>query len=238
MSPAPDSFIAHLCASGYHPRSDKHSNVLAQAIVGDLVKHCPRIRERAAAGELVHDLNFTLRAGTADWNVDLVLGPPQLDTQPPPAGTLIHRQLPSNVQIAVELKAVMTEHRKAVKNRKRDLEAHHEHVHNYNNNAIAGGVLIINGAATFKSPLRPALTTHKSPDKLIAHCVNEFRSVAVRGGQTGYGLEAKCALVVNVDNVNLATACYDTTAPAIPVGDPLHYDSFIRTLCEFYTRRF
>jgi hypothetical protein len=238
MSPQPDSFLAHLCASGYHPRSDKHSNVLAQAIVDDLVKFCPKIRERAAAGELVYDLNFTLRAGTADWNVDLVLGPPQLGTQPPSASTLILRQSPSNVQIAIELKAVMTEHRKAVKNRKRDLEAHHEHVHNYNQAAIAGGVLIINAAPTFKSPLRPAITVHKTPEKLITHCVNEFRSVAVRGGQTGYGLEAKCALVVSVDNVNLASACYVTTAPPIPVGDPLHYDSFIRTLCEFYTRRF
>lgn len=238
MTPPPDSFIAHLCASGYHPRSDKHSNVLAQGIVDDLVKHCPTIRERAAAGELVYDLNFTLRAGTADWNVDLVLGAPQLGTQPPPTGTRIHRQAPSNVQIAIELKAVMTEHRKAVKNRKRDLEAHHEHVHNYNNNAIAGGLLIVNAAPTFKSPLRPELTVHKNPAKLVAHCVSEFRSVAVRGGQTGYGLEAKCALVVSVDNVNLAGACYDTTAPAVPIGDPLHYDSFIRTICELYTRRF
>jgi hypothetical protein len=138
----------------------------------------------------------------------------------------------------VELKAVMTEHRKAVKNRKRDLEAHHEHVHNYNNQTIAGGVLIINAAATFRSPLRDEVTTHRNPEKLVTHCINELRSVATRGGSTGYGLEAKCAIVVDANNQDLSKACYVTTAPAIPIGDPLHYDAFIRTICEQYTRRF
>jgi hypothetical protein len=211
---------------------------LAEAIAADLVVHCPKIREHAASGSLVYDLNFTLRAGTADWNVDLVLGSPQLGAPPPAAGTAIVRQLPSSVRIAVELKAVMTEHRKAVKNRKRDLEAHHEHVHNYDDNAIAGGVLIINASPTFKSPLRPAATVHKNPEKLVAHCVAELRSVATRGGSTGYGLEAKCGIVVSVDNINLAGACYPTTSSAVAVGDPMHYDSFIRRICELYTRRF
>ena len=74
MPPAPDAFIRHLTV-GYHPRSDKHSNVLA-AIVDDLARFCPKIAERSRAGEIVYDLNFQLRAGTADWNVDLVLGTP------------------------------------------------------------------------------------------------------------------------------------------------------------------
>ena len=238
MPPAPDAFIRHLCAVGYHPRSDKHSNVLAQAIVDDLVQYCSRIGERARAGQIVYDLNFQLRAGTADWNVDLVLGSPALGAGPPAATEVIARACPATVQIAIELKAVMTEHRKAVKNRKRDLEAHHEHVHNYNNQTVAGGVLIINAAKTFRSPLRDGVTTHRDPGKLVAHCINELRSVATRGGSTGYGLEAKCAIVVDVDNQNFTKACYVTTAPAIPVGDPLHYDAFIRTICEQYTRRF
>lgn len=238
MSPNPIAFIKHLCDLGYHPRSDKHSNVLAQAIVDDLVQYGPKIRERALAGELVYDLNFTLRAGSADWNVDLVLGPPELGASSRPQDALISRRPPAVVQIAVELKAVMTEHRKAVKNRKRDLEAHHEHVHNYNNQAIAGGVLIVNAAATFKSPLRPGVTTHRNPDDLVKHCIAELRGVSSRGGSTGYGLEAKCAIVVDVDNVDLSRACYVTTSPAIPVGDPMHYDSFIRTICDLYSRRF
>ena len=73
----------------------------------------------------------------------------------------------------------MTEHRKAVKNRKRDLEAHHEHVHNYSPDTIAGGVLIINAAERFKSPLRRRVTSHHDVLQLVEHCVSELRAVAV-----------------------------------------------------------
>ena len=75
----------------------------------------------------------------------------------------------------------MTEHRKAVKNRKRDLEAHHDHVHRYNNLTIAGGLFVINGSAKFKSPLREDITVHREPRRLIEHCIQELRSVTSRG---------------------------------------------------------
>ncbi len=238
MSPNPSEFIEHLRMHGYHPRSDKHSNALAMAIAHDLVGNGPLIGARSAAGELVYALNFTLRAGRADWNVDLVFGPPALGEprRPDPPAT-IREALPSAVQIAVELKSVMTEHRKAVKNRKRDLEAHHEHVHNYNGQAIAGGVFVVNCSGTFRSPLRSEATSHRNVASLVEHCVSELRSVSGRSDVTGYGLDAKCALVVETDNVRLEDARYLTTPPAPVLGDPLHYDCFIRTLCEQYQRR-
>lgn len=238
MTPNPDSFLSHFRQHGYHPRSDKHSNALAEAIAADLLRHCPAISRKAKAGQIVFDLNFTLKAGTADWNIDLVLGAPSFDVEPPVEGIAISRTPPSRVEIAIEIKSVMTEHRKAVKNRKRDLEAHHEHVHNYSEFCIAGGVLAINGSATFQSPLRNEPTIHRDPDRLVQHCLQEFRSVAARGGPTGYGLEARCAIVVDMDNVNQTQAAYITRPPAPQVGDPLHYDTFIRTVCDFYTRRF
>jgi hypothetical protein len=37
MSPEPPAFVRHLREEGYHPRSDKHSNALAAAIVTDLL---------------------------------------------------------------------------------------------------------------------------------------------------------------------------------------------------------
>jgi hypothetical protein len=74
MSPNPTSFLQHLRSEGYHPRSDKHSNSLAHGILDDLLTHCPKIRVKAAAGNLVYDINFTIMADTAEWNVDLVMG--------------------------------------------------------------------------------------------------------------------------------------------------------------------
>ena len=168
----------------------------------------------------------------------LVLGPPGLGVDALDRGVAIARQRPSVVHIAIEIKSVMTEHRKAVKNRKRDLEALHEHVHNYNNQAIAGGVLVINGASTFKSPLRCSPTAHRNPAQLVEHCLKELRAVAARGGPTGYGLEAKCALVVDIDNLNRRQSKYLRIPAAPSTGDPLHYDAFIRTVCDHYVRRF
>ena len=74
------------------------------------------------------------------------------------------------VQIAVKAKALMAEHRKAIKNRKRDFEAHHQHVHDYDAHAIAGGMMVLDESKDFKSPLRTSTTSHKDPTALISHC--------------------------------------------------------------------
>jgi hypothetical protein len=239
MAP-PQSFLSHLQKSGYHPRSNKHSNALGEAIVADLLATCPSIARRAATGDLVYSLNFDLHYATAQWNVDLVLGPPPANVVTQLNGTPILCTPPSTVQIAIEFKAVMTEHRKAIKNRKRDMEAHHEHVHNYDAHTIAGGVMVINASPTFRSALRAAgqITTHNRIADKVQHCMNEVRAISVRGGPTGYGLDAMAAIVVDMDNVTLTRTSYVTKPPAPQVGDPLEYDAFIQRLCSEYRSRF
>lgn len=237
--PLPSSFLAHLRAAPYHPRSDKHSNALAEAIVTDLLASCKPLASRAAEGEVVWDTNFDLTYGTATWNTDLVVGEPPPATASPDEKP-IRKVPPSSVHIAVEIKGVMTEHRKAVKNRKRDLESHHTHVHTYNVDTIAGGVLVLNIADRFDSPLRAPddITEHKNPKALVEHCMNEARAISVRGGPTGAGLDAKCVIVVNDDNIDVAATTYYESAPAPQVGDPMHYDAFIQRLCADWRARF
>jgi len=240
MSPNPPTFLAHLQTLGYHPRSDKHSNSLAEAIIHDLFMHCPAIRQKALSGQLVYDINFTIRAAGADWNVDLVIGTPHLDFQLPEGATDIVRATPSTIQIAIEIKSVMTEHHKAIRNRKRDLEAHHDHVHRYNQHAIAGGVLVVNAASTFCSPLRgiDIVTVHRDPAALVRLCIDQMRAVAERHTVNATGLDAKAVIVVEMDNQHLSSTCYLTKSPAPTVGDPLHYDAFIQTICNLYSERF
>lgn len=233
-----EGFIEHLRQEGYHPRSNKHSNALAEVIVQDLVAHCPGIAERASRGQLVYDLNFKIVAGTVDWNIDLVMGMPEPGTAPAPPGVAIRRQRPSTVEIAIEIKAVMTEHRKAVKNRKRDLEAHHEHVHSHSDRAIAGGVLVLNAAKAFKSPLRSGITEHRNPKALVEHCLNELRAIRVRRNPQDTGLDAKCGIVVTCDNMDHARSALVLTNPAPPVGDPIHYHAFIQAVCGLCRSRF
>jgi hypothetical protein len=51
-------------------------------------------------------------------------------------------------------------------------------------------------------------------------------------------MEAKCAIVVDMNNTDLPSTRYVGSAPAPAVGDPLHYDTFIRMICDHYGRRF
>ena len=234
---APAAFIEHLQNAGYHPRSNKHSDALGEAIVPDLIGNCPRMAEHAAAGYLVYSLNFKLIYAQSKWNVDLVLGTPPPGT-PPPEDSSIRRSKPATVQVAVEFKSVMTEHKKAVHNRKRDFEAHHDHVHRYAGGAIAGGVMVVNAAPAFKSPLKPDVTVHKDPAGLVEHCIGQMRNVSMRSGTVGHGLEASAVLVVNMDNLNLQSTDYVVAAPAPVIGDPLHYDAFVQRICAAYTERF
>jgi len=238
MAPAPESFVAHLRAENYHPRSNKHSNALAECVVADLVTHCPAIRAGSEQGRLVYDLNFTLRSGTAEWNVDLVLGQPPIGFDRKAHAGEIVRHLPSTVAVAIEIKAVMTEHRKAIKNRKRDFEAHHDHVHRYHDGAIAGGLLMLNASPTFTSPLRNEASTHREPEKLVQHCMNEMRAVATRSKPGEVGLDAKGVVVLTMDTAHPDRTVYVTRPPAPQVGDPMHYDAFIQAICNRFTERF
>jgi hypothetical protein len=136
----------------------------------------------------------------------------------------------------------MTEHRKQIKNRKRDLEAYHEHVHHYDQAAIAGGVFVINQSLTFQSPLRAGLTVHAKErtamSRIVEHCFSELRNVSERRDDLSYGMDAKCLILLEMDNVNLAGARLIERPPAPQPGDPLNYDSFLRRICDLYDRRF
>src|SRR3990172_2164394 len=219
----PTEFLEHLRLEGYDPRSNKHSNSLAVAIARDLARTCPSLGRRALSGELVYDLNFDLRVRTSTWNVDLVLGRTG-DAIPP------------------QDKSIMTRHHNNAKNRKRDLEAHHDHVHQYDQQAIAGGVFVVNQALTFLVPRSDErnvhATDHRRAVALVEHCLNEMRNISERTGSSSSGMEAKCFIVVEMDNENLESTAYIERAPAPLVGDPLNYDSFLQRICGFYERRY
>ncbi|MBI4305639.1 MAG: hypothetical protein HY678_04905 [Chloroflexi bacterium] len=237
--PNPARFIDHLRAFNYHPRSNKHSDALSDCIVADFIGQCPVAANRAAAGKLVYDLNFSIFTGTAAWRIDLVLGSPPAGPIAVPTGAKIARMTPATVQIAIEHKAVMTEHHKAIKNRKRDFEAHHTNIRLYNPETISGGVLMLNAAPMFKSPLRAEeITTHKNASDLVRHCLSEFRSIQKRSGVQSQGLDVRAAIIVEVDNLDPAGYRYYSGRDVPGIGDPIHYDSFIQDLCSTYRTRF
>lgn len=238
----PNELLDHLRQEGYHPRSNKHSDALSRAILIDLMRNCPKIAADGKADRLVFKMNHNVKFGRVTWNTDLAIGPPSPGGISKSATRIegMAKAVPVTVRMAVEHKAIMTEHGKARLNRQRDLEAHHAHVHDNDDNAIAAGVFIINSSPTFRSPLRGVgvMTEHADPVSLVTMCINALQDVTLSRRVGEAGLDAKCALVVNLDNIHLDAAVYMEKPPAPLPGEPLHWDSFIARLCDLYQRRF
>lgn len=234
--PAPERFIEHLKQHGYHPRSDRHGNALCQFVMEDLLTLCPRISQHASNGLLVYGLNREIIVGNSNWNIDLVLGPPEAKPDSSP-GT-IQNLPPTTIRIAIEAKSVMTEHGKARRNRLRDLDSFHQFVHRYDSQAIAAGLMILNIAPQFRSPLRPEVSVHRNVRQLVEQTIGLLRTLPARSTPNHVaGLEAIGVIVVHHDNLGSQNTRLVTGPPAPQTGDPIHYRSFVQRICDRYTQR-
>lgn len=237
MTSAPARFVEHLRQRGYHPRSNAHGKALCEFVLQDLLASCPRIAEHGAQGKLVYDLNRKIIVGGSEWNIDLVLGPPPAGFEQRSSPTEIQRSPPATIRIAIEAKTIMTEHGKARRNRQRDLDSFHQFVHRYDPDAIAAGLTVVNSSRRFKSPLRPAVSTHRNIEEVVQQTMGLLRELPTRSALSQAGLEANGAILVDHDNVNIKKTRLMTALPAPQVGDPLHYDTFLRRTCDRYTQR-
>lgn len=244
--PLPEKFIEYLQTHGYHPRNSAHSRALCEAIVEELGASCPQIRNDVEAGQLVYKIDHVLAAAGADeWKTDLAIGPPAPGFHADSSTVVgsMPEGMPVATRLAVEAKATMTKHSGARKNRKRDLEAHHQHVHAYDERAIAASISLVNAADVFRSPLlnEPTrITTTKMTAREKAEgVVNQVKLVKFSPRLGVPGIDAKCVLVVDMDNIDLGSTRYVEQSPPAPAaGDPLHWDSFIQRICDRYRERF
>lgn len=255
-----DQFASYLAEKGYDPRSSRHSDFLSEIIVHDLVENCPLIAERAATGRIVAHLRHHQQIGQDDWVIDIAIGTCAGVPVPPFESAVIRMGPPVIIQIAIELKGVITEHGKARRNRLRDFGAFHGHGHTYDPRTVVAAFLVINSADLFYSPLnlgkanRSELNTHTSNRRnarlLATESINLFRTIHLRRSETdGPGLEALGVVVIEHDNLNYYPdpAKYAhlrkptgvaPTPPSLSVGDPLSYESMIQRICAHFTQRF
>lgn len=234
----------------YHSRSDKHSKILGEFIVDDLLDTCQVLRDQAAKGEVAFAINhtFTWPNGKAK-TIDLALGIPTVPKSPP-VGIRIHRlkgqsKRPedtfSRLLIACEEKAVMTEHGKSQPRIYSELNDSHTIVHNGDHDTIAAGITVVNVASSFISPLRQRLdkpvevTDHDQPH-VTERMVNHLRKLPIRTSHDSVGLEAYCTFVVDLDNQGRVQL--HATLPAPQLGDSDHYQTFLARICQVYSERF
>ena len=251
-----EAFVEHLIKEGYHPRSSKHGDFLSEIIIADLIANCPAMAEKARRGELVVKLRHHQQVGYDDWVIDIAFGTCAGQPQPPPEDQPITFTAPEIIQVAIELKTVMTEHGKAQRNRLRDFAAFASHGHRYDPAAVLGAFLAVNAAEYFYSPLREDddITSHKTrratARDVAKTTVDLFRSISMRHSDSrSQGVDGLGVIVVEHDNLAIHPAQTEyahlhkrtrvaQVPPSPSVGDPIHYQSMIQRLCIAYAHRF
>lgn len=219
----------------YHSRSDSHSKVMATFIWEDLLHTCPAIRADFLADRIKAEVNFAHTwAGTAKAKtIDLAIG-------------RVHAGRIQEVLISCELKACMTEHKKAEPRLYDELSSSHQIVHTANPAAIAAGVTVINIADRFVAPLRqrrglPLMPTkHKQP-KVTQSMVSHLRKLQQRtdlSDLSSIGFDAYSSVVVSFTNEMTEGAALWTAPPAPQPGDADHYETFLARICQAYSDRF
>lgn len=253
----------------YHSRSDHHSKVACWGIVFDLMRTCPLLRRHVEAGSVFFGINHEMRDFVQDRkkNLDLVLctagrderkkKPLSLDAMMVDLGITLNDEemrelaaLPSlsrapvgSVLMALEAKACMTAHQKALPRLYDELNSSHATVHGSNDQAIAAGFAMVNMANEYLSPDRNKGTgielrwsRHVQP-RSAQITVDKLRQLPKRSRPGEVGYDAFAIVVVQCKNDGSPLEVV-TESPAPLSGDIFSYASMIDRLAHTYATRF
>jgi hypothetical protein len=254
----------------YHSRSDHHSKVACWGIVFVLLRESPLLRRHVDKGLVYFGINHEMRdfvqnrkknldlvlctASGAASNVSTVTLPSiakeyeieltvsersELDALP-----ILRRAPVGSVLAALEAKACMTAHQRALPRLYDELNSSHLTVHGASDQAIAVGFAMVNIASRYLSPdrnkqkkaMRPAWSIHDQPrDAQLA--VDKVHQLPRRSrtGDTGY--DALSIVVVQCANDGSPVTLIEEP-PAPQAGDIYHYASMIDRLSHTYATRF
>lgn len=254
----------------YHSRSDRHSKVSCWGIAFDLILASNLLREHVADGKVVLGVNHEMRDfGTGrKKDLDLVIARPggPVDAGAKTFASLVDRYnirltteqrsvldaLPEwpiasvgAVLIALEAKATMTAHIRALPRLYDELNSSHVCVHGASRQALAIGFEIINAAPRFMSTdmnkldlskHEPNFTDEPQPKSLV-RTLEKMAEIPRRSnvretGFDGFG-------VVVIDGANDGTPFkLVTDRPAPQPGEPFHYDGMIARMANEYDTSF
>lgn len=250
----------------YHSRSDLHSKVACWAVLFDLLQQSAVLRAHAAAGKVAFGVNHELRdfATGRKKVLDLVISRP---SGPPSAENLadlgrryaivldavqeatlaalppLVRAPVGAVLVAVEAKAAMTEHRKALPRLYDELNSSHATVHGASNQALAVGLVMVNDSPTFVSPdlnkggTRTVVSTHQQSTAARA-VIEKLREIPRRSGGSQTGYDGLGVVLVSATNDGLTPVSIVTAPPAPRTGELFNYDDMIVRVANEYDTTF
>jgi hypothetical protein len=243
----------------YHPRSDLHSKVACWVALTDLLSASSLLRRHAVEGRVVIGVNYEIRDFETNRrkNLDLVIGRPA-------AGASVGSQSLSDLQeafqvalskdqkravqslpvlrvgsvqavlVALEAKAVMTAHSKALPRLYDELTSSHVVVHGNSSRALAVGLVIVNVSSTFVSPgKRDPICRHRQPgDARVV--IEKLRELRRRTTPDGVGFDGLGVILLSCAN--------DGTPVTLVTGDPappeFHYAAMITRIANEYDGSF
>jgi len=254
----------------YHSRSDQHSKVACWALLFDLLHYCPLLAQHVAVGKVGFGINHEMRdfKNNRKKDLDLVICTPgpteeksyasfhdlvqqygirlslsqkaQLAKYPE-----LNRGPVGSVHLALEAKAAMTEHIKALPRLFDELNSSHLAIHGSADFAIAAGFAIVNFAATFVSvdrnkaslPGHPKVVTNHTQPRATERTIKKLEEIPRRtqGGVDGF--DALGIVVIELRNDGTPVTLV-TGAPAPAPNDVWHYDQMIRRIASLYAAKF
>lgn len=251
----------------YHSRSDHHSKVACWGVIFDLLSSTPLLRRHVEAGVVCFGINYEMRDFVHDRkkNLDLVLctsnGAATGDTLASIAAgydivltdgergdldglpTLVRAPVGS-VIMALEAKACMTAHQRALPRLYDELNSSHLTVHGSSDQAIAVGFTMVNIADHYLSPdlnkknraTDPDWSQHKQPrDAQLA--IDKIKQLPRRSKVGDVGYDALSIVVIDMPNDGSSVKLI-SSLPAPQHGDIYHYDAMITRLSGIYATRF
>lgn len=241
----------------YHSRSDTHSKVACWTVLFDLLIECDVLRRRAEAGQIGFGINHVL-VGPINKTLDLVVTvvPPTREPRRR-AGfrDLVERygiclsdserrdldRLPpifedsandvSEVAIALEAKACMTEHLKSVPRLHAEILATGYLAKKAAPRCITVSYSLVNVADTFISPTGEGrVNRHHQPED-ARRVVEMLGSAIPLARDVSIGYDVVGVTVVDCKNDG-STVTISSANPAPSTADHHHYERMIRSLCS------
>jgi hypothetical protein len=247
----------------YHSRSDRHSKVACWAVLFDLLQESALLRSHATAHKVVFGLNHEMRDFKQDRkkDLDLVIARPAStpSSKPRTFADLADRYsveldaterhvlstLPTlfegpvgAVLVALEAKAAMTAHSKALPRLYDELNSSHLTVHGSTSQALAIGLVMVNASPTFVSPSFAVQQVNKhTQPAAAASVVAKVKQIPRRTKPTEDGFDGLAIVVVSLANDGTPVTLV-TTPPAPPSADIFSYESMIKRVAHEYDSRF